>query len=224
MRRSPYFGKFTPFTRLNNLHSLYKAGLECGFSVLVSAWGHGFLLVMCSAMRLPLKDVSVVVNVYCGLLKEDDCEKISFTSETKYFNHWQFNTKNYCVLTMRIFLFLPHFTFFSSRQIKKRSMCGCWESSAPFDLAAPERLCLLYLAWPSTRPLRLTPRHVSRGGEQRARPCRCRRHLPIRRLDLRHSAGLPCNGHIQGPVQEREEERWTVKDNTLMIIPSSILN
>lgn len=49
--------------------------------------------------------------------------------------------------------------------------------------------------------------HVCRGGDQRARPCRCRQR--IYSLDLQHPSHLPC--HIQGPVQEGEEERWVTE-------------
>lgn len=49
--------------------------------------------------------------------------------------------------------------------------------------------------------------HVCRGGGQRARPCRCRQR--IYSLDLQHPSHLPC--HIQGPVQEGEEERWVTE-------------
>lgn len=65
---------------------------------------------------------------------------------------------------------------------------------------------------------RLTPHHVRRGGEQRARPsCRSQRRVPD------HSLQQPSHfpRHIQGPVQEREEERWAT-ENAMVAVNSKI--
>lgn len=145
-------------------------------------------------------------------------------------------TRKWCVLTFHLLLLF--FFFFlsslsppactvtaspssSSRQTTRKACVGVrshlfgWPRW-PLNTELPSALR------PAPLPLavqpRLTPHHVRRGGEQRARPsCRSQRRVPD------HSLQQPSHfpRHIQGPVQEREEERWAT-ENAMVAVNSKI--
>lgn len=123
-------------------------------------------------------------------------------------------TRRVCVVLTLFFFsfFLPlPLHFFLPQTNNKKSMCGCWVICS-VDLAAPEHGAAVYFApLPpprlSTRPVRLTPQHVCGGGEQRSGPRRSQHRTSSHSLQhFQHPPNLPC--HIQGSIQEREEEGW----------------
>lgn len=90
----------------------------------------------------------------------------------------------------------------------EKSMCGCWAPSLRLTSPTPSSPSALPLITPnllpSSRPVRLTQRHVRRGGDPRACPRRCRTNgHELQQPFLPH--------HIQGAVQEREEEGWVME-------------
>lgn len=101
--------------------------------------------------------------------------------------------------------FLSNFTFSAPDKLQEKHV---WvlRVICSLDLAtfpSRSRSCRRALSLTVHCSVRLTWHHVCGGGEQCVRLCRCQ-HCNSS-LELQQPSHLPC--HIQGTVQEREEER-----------------